>query len=81
MTRTAATFEFEGEQLTVAQIRERVPILTDHCIRDHLKAGRNTVQAMLSYCRSHPSWANGRKASKAARAAGRVPSYRSSDRS
>lgn len=49
MTRRAATFEFEGQQLTIAEICERVPALADASIRKHLKAGRNTAQAMLSH--------------------------------
>lgn len=50
----AARFDFEGELLTVAEIRERVPALSDPTIRKHLEAGRNTRQAMLTY---RPQWA------------------------
>ena len=33
---------FEGEQLTVQQIHQRVPVLSERTIRDHLAAGRRT---------------------------------------
>jgi len=61
------TFEFEGEQLTVAQIRERVPALTDASIRNHLQAGRNTRQAMLTVDQSAVRSRNGRVASRKTR--------------
>lgn len=44
-----ATFAFEGEQLTIVEIRQRVPILADSTIRAHLCAGRTTRVAMLSF--------------------------------
>ena len=50
----AEKFEFEGEQLTVKQIRERVPILGEESIRNHLRAGRNTRTAMLSHVPKRP---------------------------
>lgn len=40
---------FEGEQLTVQQIHQRVPALSQRTIRDHLAAGRRTRTAMLSF--------------------------------
>ena len=40
---------FEGEQLTVQQIHQRVPILSERTIRDHLAAGRRTRSAMLCF--------------------------------
>lgn len=49
MTSRARVYEFEGEQLTVAQIRQRVPALSADTIRNHLAAGRNTRQAMLAF--------------------------------
>lgn len=51
---SAKRFIFEGEELTVSQIRERVPALKDHSIRAHLAAGRNTAQAMLSHFPAPP---------------------------
>lgn len=50
MTRPARHL-FDGEELTVTEIMARVPALGEHAIRDHLRAGRNTSTAMLSYCR------------------------------
>lgn len=46
---TAPVHEFEGEQLTVAEIHERVPALSRDTIRKHLAKGRRTRTAMLSY--------------------------------
>ena len=43
------TFEFEGENLTITEIRKRVPAFSDQTIRKHLEAGRNTTQAMLTH--------------------------------
>lgn len=40
---------FEGEQLTVQQIHQRVPVLSERTIRDHLAAGRRTRTAMLCF--------------------------------
>jgi len=45
---------FDGQLLTVAEIRERVPVLADASIRDHLRAGRNTASAMLCHVKSKP---------------------------
>lgn len=50
----AKTFTFEGEQLTVSEIRKRVPALSDQSIRSHLAAGRNSTQAMLSHFPPRP---------------------------
>lgn len=50
MTR-AQRFDFDGESLTVAEIMRRVPVLCEKSVREHLRAGRNTSQAMLSYRR------------------------------
>ena len=43
------THTFNGEQMTVAQIRAIVPCLRSDTILNHLKAGRNTKDAMLNY--------------------------------
>lgn len=48
MTR-ARLHAFEGEQLTVQQIHQRVPVLSPRTIRDHLAAGRRTSTAMLCF--------------------------------
>jgi len=40
---------FEGEQLTVQHIHQRVPVLSERTIRDHLAAGRRTRTAMLCF--------------------------------
>ncbi len=40
---------FEGEQLTVQQIHQRVPVLSQRTIRAHLAAGRHTSTAMLCF--------------------------------
>jgi hypothetical protein len=49
MSIVARRFEFEGEELTIREIRERVPVLTGATIRHHLKNGRNTRQLMLAH--------------------------------
>jgi hypothetical protein len=41
-------YEFEGEQLTVAQVHARVPRLGISTVRTHLKAGRKTRFEMLA---------------------------------
>lgn len=46
---TIKTFEFEGQQRTVAEIRKMVPRLSDAGIRKNLAAGRNTVLAMMTF--------------------------------
>lgn len=61
MTR-GARHEFEGEQLTVAEIRERVPVLSADTIRRHLAAGRRTSGDMLSFDPRAKFAAAGRKA-------------------
>ena len=45
----AEQFEFEGKMMTVAQVREHVPALSAEAIRNHLRKGRNTREAMLTY--------------------------------
>ncbi len=49
-----AHFEFDGQLLTVAEIRERIPAFCDSAIRDHLRAGRNTTTAMLCHVKPKP---------------------------
>ena len=43
------THPFDGEQLTVQQIHQRVPALSERSICRALAAGRNTKQSMLSF--------------------------------
>jgi hypothetical protein len=45
--------DFEGELLTIAEIRNRVPVISEQSIREHLAAGRNSRQAMLCYRPRH----------------------------
>lgn len=51
---TAARHEFEGRQLTVAEIRAIVPAISDTAIRAHIRAGRNTRAAMLNHVPIQP---------------------------
>lgn len=67
---TAKTHEFEGQQLTVRQIQEIVPACTEGAIRGHLKAGRNTRDAMLNWSPLEAARRSGRKGAKAAEKAG-----------
>lgn len=57
MTR-AELFDFEGNAMTVREIRELVPALSDKAIRDHLRAGRNTRRAMLTHVPRQPKKRN-----------------------
>lgn len=52
---------FDGELLTVAEIHLRVPALSEHTIRNHLRAGRTGKAAMLNYCGKANMKAGGRK--------------------
>lgn len=45
----AARFEFEGEQLTVAEIKAIVPVISRAVIYQHLRRGLNTRQKMLTF--------------------------------
>lgn len=40
---------FEGEMRTVTEVRAMVPRLSDHAVRKHLAAGRNTRMAMMAH--------------------------------
>jgi hypothetical protein len=42
-------FEFQGQMLTIREIHERVPAISDTAIRNHLKAERCTTVAMLQH--------------------------------
>jgi len=53
MTR-ARLHAFNGQQMTVAQIRLIVPECSDGSIRGHLKAGRNTTALIQGYRRTAP---------------------------
>lgn len=39
---------FEGEQLTIAEIQQRVPVLSKSSVRGQIKLGRRTRQEMLN---------------------------------
>lgn len=54
MSRPAKTYLFDGEPLTMDQIRARVPILGRACLARHIAAGRNTVSAVLSHVPKRP---------------------------
>lgn len=45
---------FNGEMLTTVQIKAIVPCLRLESIRAHLRAGRNTTQAMLCHVKAKP---------------------------
>lgn len=49
MPRKISTFLFDGEQLTISEIKQRVPCLHDWSIRNLLSKGINTRMGMLSY--------------------------------
>lgn len=61
---------FDGQELTVAQIRERVPVLSASTIRDHLAKGRNTASAMLSFDARAASSVTGKRRNAERKAAG-----------
>ncbi|WP_460727708.1 hypothetical protein [Lysobacter rhizosphaerae] len=65
-------FNFEGEQLTISEIRKRVPILANNTIRSHLNAGRNTRISMLSY---DPKIGMAKGGQRAARKSARTHGY------
>jgi hypothetical protein len=44
-----ATFDFEGQPMTVAQIHQIVPAVSKATLRFHLAAGRNTREAILNF--------------------------------
>lgn len=44
-----ARFPFEGQMLTITEIRKVVPCLSRGCVVSHLEAGRNTKKAMLEF--------------------------------
>lgn len=46
--------EFDGQQLTIAEIKKLIPVVSESSIRQHLEAGRNTREAILNY---RPKWA------------------------
>jgi hypothetical protein len=49
MSARGQRFDFEGNQLTVREIGAIVTCVSDTAIRNHLKAGRNTREAMTRY--------------------------------
>jgi len=63
-------FLFEGREATIAEIRAIVPCLTDSTVRAHLRAGRNTKQAMLTFDFNAARRRGGQKGRKTVRAQG-----------
>jgi hypothetical protein len=56
--------------MTMAEIREQVPVISEATIRDHLRAGRNTKQAMLSYSQVEAFRKAGKKSARVGRSRG-----------
>lgn len=46
---TAKLHTFNGEQLTVQQIKQRVPNLSVRTLYRHIASGRNTTAAIMQY--------------------------------
>lgn len=42
-------YEFEGQKMTIAEVHAIVPVMTPKNLAVHLKAGRNTRQAILTH--------------------------------
>lgn len=57
----ARTYEFEGQQRTLAQIRELVPVLGDAAIEMRLARGMKTRSAMLAFDANAARRAGGRR--------------------
>lgn len=55
------TYEFEGEQRTLAQIRDLVPVLGDNAIEMRLARGMTTRAAMLAFDANAARRAGGRR--------------------
>lgn len=64
------TYTFDGQLMTLAEIRQRVPVISEATIRDHLRAGRNTKQAMLSFSQTEALRQAGKKSAKTNRSRG-----------
>lgn len=60
----AEIFNFDGEDLTVKQIHARVPALSLQTVRNHLRCGRLTSIAMLTFSTEAVRTANGKRAAK-----------------
>lgn len=69
---------FEGERLTIKQIRERVPVFSETTISILLKKGFDTRVAMLSRDPTLRYRAGGIRNSERAKAAGLAPVFSSS---
>lgn len=61
---------FDGAQLTLPEILERVSVLSETTVRRYLAAGRHTTQAMLSYDPRQGYSRTGKKSAKAHRSWG-----------
>lgn len=78
---TAQRYEFEGEQLTLREIRARVPILGERTIVKRLALGLTTRIAMLSFDEKAEKRRAGLRGRAAAESAGLIRSYETSGRS
>lgn len=47
-------YPFNGEMMTMGQIRAIVPVICMHSIRQHIREGRVTAEAMLAYKQPPP---------------------------
>lgn len=69
---TAKVYLFEGERLTLAQIRPRAPILGDGAIRRRLALGCDTRQKLLAWDEAAARSRAGRIGRAAAEAKGKL---------
>lgn len=46
---TPKKYEFQGEMMTIAEVQKIVPRLSHTAIAKHLRAGRNTKDAILNH--------------------------------
>lgn len=60
----ALKHSFNGEMMTVAEIKKIVSCESDWSIRQHLEAGRNTTSAMIQHNGKAGLCAAGRKGSR-----------------
>lgn len=63
-------YTFDGQPMTLAEIRQRVPVISEATIRDHLRAGRNTKQAMLGFSQTEALRQAGKKSARTNRSRG-----------
>jgi hypothetical protein len=61
---------FDGESLTVAEIHRIIPRISESAIRRHLRAGRCTREAMMSFDPHEATRLGGKKTAKSQRGRG-----------